>query len=714
MEQDPQKKEFIVTPPESKEEEDFNRRVAAAIASATASIPPLERTQSVPPNILLPEPPSPKEPVPYVVNIDNTTQRNSDPVTTARETLRIRNIVGAEIADLPKPPTREQSSFNIDAMMPKESEAVPVQQPIVTPQVVTPPEGVQEVPTETRNPNFEETIPAHPFTETQPADYAPQIVTPNDVQRVSEEIHPGVFQDTIPAVDDQGFAVTQPMAYAVPLMAEDVFKSKTSPGVDGNRWADTEPMSSHETEGSRVSVADTHLDSSQQIGQHQEPVTVSPTTPETPVVQKTQENNMVTPPKSHVLRGIFGGISRLFGTKTKEPKKETDVERTLRIAKTLRPGPDTNTTIKITRPPTTQDQVAPTVGELKDIQPEEVERVFGKITTPTPREIDSVNAEEKRAWENVLGKKSSVVDKRSPEYIADLKKRLERAEKGITTINDETSKRERGLLERIGDGLRKNIFTKASAKIAEKFNALPPAIRYGTGLSIVAVGSLGIPFITPVLTLAAAGYKVISGVVLYSTLHTALDIQYKKLEKEGQEVSPSRKLIMEAGAIGVSAFLGHTLGQLLSNFMEGISGTETSPQTPPEPITTQESPIETPPTSIEPSSADIPPEIHQTLDIPTENITVATFENLPSMVHTVIPNERLWDIVKDHLFQSDTFKNLTLEAKNLEISKYIAYIAQEKIIPDVNALQVGQVIDFSKIDGKIPADILKQVNPFAK
>ena len=171
---------------------------------------------------------------------------------------------------------------------------------------------------------------------------------------------------------------------------------------------------------------------------------------------------------------------------------------------------------------------------------------------------------------------------------------------------------------------------------------------------------------------------------------------------------------MEAGAIGVSAFLGYTLGQLLSNFMEGISGTETSPQTPPEPITTQESPVETPPTPIEPSSADISPEIHQTPDIPTENITVATFENLPSMVHTVIPNERLWDIVKDHLFQSDTFKNLTLEAKNLEISKYIAYIAQEKIVPDVNALQVGQVIDFSKIDGKIPADILKQVNPFAK
>ena len=280
---------------------------------------------------------------------------------------------------------------------------------------------------------------------------------------------------------------------------------------------------------------------------------------------------------------------------------------------------------------------------------------------------------------------------------------IERATNAIDALNKKTEQKRKNLLEHVGDA-GKSIL-KRIENIGDRFNDIPLKYKLPVGLAIAALGATGFPFVMPTLALATM-YRAASGAGTYALLHHLLEKKYKDIESRGEKVSFLRKGTMEAGALAVAAFGSYYLSQFIGNIWGGLfdggHGLVNPAQAPTPNIPVVVAPDITP---VAIPTPDITPPV-----LPVEQITPVI---VPPSIHTVLPNERLWDIVKNHLLESDTFKNLSLEAKNLEISKYIAYADQHKIVPNVHLIHTGDIIDFSKIDGKIPADILKHVKPFS-
>jgi hypothetical protein len=276
--------------------------------------------------------------------------------------------------------------------------------------------------------------------------------------------------------------------------------------------------------------------------------------------------------------------------------------------------------------------------------------------------------------------------------------KIEVANNAIRKINKKTEDTRRTLLEQVG-GAGKAILNRIE-NIGDKFNSIKLRYKLGTGLVIAALGATGFPFVIPLLAVTTL-YRAAAGAGTYALLHKLLEKNYKAIESRGGKVSFLRKGVMEVSALGVSAFGMYYLTEFIGNHFSGGSGVVTS--------TPVSAPDIVSPTPVDVSPVAVPSPESVAPHLPNETLTHAV---APSSLHTILPNERLWDVVKNHLLISDTFKDLSTEAKNLEISKYIAYIDQQKILPNVHLIHAGDVIDFSKIDGKVPIDILKHVKPF--
>ncbi len=285
-----------------------------------------------------------------------------------------------------------------------------------------------------------------------------------------------------------------------------------------------------------------------------------------------------------------------------------------------------------------------------------------------------------------------------------------KALEALSSVDKRTDNLQQNALETT-TGAAKNILEKVEI-LGEKFNRLPKSVRYGTGIAIAGLGASGAPLVVPALALATV-FRVASGAGLYATLHKALENTYAKEEAAGRKVKVLRKQVMGAGAITVSAFAGYAIGQYIS----GLFPTDVAPHTAGLDVSQIESAASAPvPVPEVVASAASAPDVEAITQAASEQVAQeAVAAPAHEMIHIVEEDENLWTIVKDHLMQSDAFTALSEQAKNIEISKYLAAIQEAKIFPHgIDNIHAGDVVDFSQFDGKIPEDILKHVTLFTK
>ena len=347
--------------------------------------------------------------------------------------------------------------------------------------------------------------------------------------------------------------------------------------------------------------------------------------------------------------------------------------------------------------------------QVFDIHPKKIESILSTTGPSTAVESPRKKVSPEEQVFDIHPKKiESILSTTGPSLAAEVEKNqsLERSRKALealTSVNKRTDSILRNALETtasVAKWVLKNVELSG-----EKFNNLPKSVKYGTAIAIAGLGASGAPFVVPALSLATA-FRVASGAGLYATLHKALELKYAKEEKAGRKVHVLRKQIMGAGAITVSAFAGYAIGQYLSSLLptDGIAH-----------ITGHEiSHVDAP------ASASVPDVPASVLDVPHSEVAAqlagaqgVITAPVHEMLHVVTDGENLWNIVKDHLMQADTFTKLSEQAQNLEISKYLAAVQDANIFPNIDTVHPGDVIDFSQFDKNISVDILKHVNPFA-
>ncbi len=391
--------------------------------------------------------------------------------------------------------------------------------------------------------------------------------------------------------------------------------------------------------------------------------------PDAVIVEKPATLKPNAPP-SHRLKG-----TGLLGTLRKLRKEVVDFveEKEGKIAKQVTGWQSKfrNGFNRLITKDTASEKETPSEGDTFDVHPEEI----ASILTASPTSPESHTALEAL----------SSVDKRTDNLLQNAL---------------ETS-----------TGAAKTILEKVEL-LGEKFNRLPKSVRYGTGIAIAGLGASGAPLVVPALALATV-FRVASGAGLYATLHKALENTYAKEEAAGRKVKVLRKQVMGAGAITVSAFAGYAIGQYISGLFPTDEAVHTTGPAVSQIDSAASAPVPVPEVVASAASA---PDVEAITQAASEQVAQEVVAApAHEMIHIVVEDENLWTIVKDHLMRSDAFTDLSEQAKNIEISKYLAAIQEAKIFPHgIDNIHAGDVVDFSQFDGKIPEDILKHVTLFTK
>lgn len=291
----------------------------------------------------------------------------------------------------------------------------------------------------------------------------------------------------------------------------------------------------------------------------------------------------------------------------------------------------------------------------------------------------------------------------SPEQIAKAKEALQKISNNTESLFAKAQRNLKGAQE---------VILKSVTYVGERFNSLPKKVKYPVAILIAAIGATGAPATVPALALVTA-YRAASGAGLYTMLHKGLEKHYEKLEKTGVSVSVLRKNVMHAGVIGIAAFGGYAFGQYINNLLtpETVSAASGAVSTTIDHSTQAAHETVSAATSIQ-ETVTTTPEVttHITAPSSTEVLQGALAEALPN-VHTFKEGETLWGVVKEHLLATDSFKNLSDQAKNLEISKHIAAIHKAGMLRDINNVRPGDTFTF--VDN-VPENILEKVNPFSR